>query len=309
MQYALLFPGQGSQCIGMGKSFYESHTLAKELFERASNALKVDMKKTLFEENELLKESAYTQPAIYLVSYIAYQLLNKQVDGGLKPVFALGHSLGEVSAVSLSGALDFEKALKLTHQRGKMMQEACANKDASMMVVLGVSEESLLSLCQRTKNVWCANFNGGMQVVLAGIKDDLKALEPTLKEMGAKRVVFLEMSVASHCPFLEPMIFKFQELLEKSLKDKFHFEIISNATNEAYHNKAKAVELLSLQLTQPVRYQDCVKSNNDRVDVFFELGCGSVLKGLNKRLSNKPTISVGDNKGLDEAIEFLEEYV
>ncbi|MCQ2762037.1 ACP S-malonyltransferase, partial [Helicobacter pylori] len=221
----------------------------------------------------------------------------------------LGHSLGEVSAVSLSGALDFEKALKLTHQRGKMMQEACANKDAFMMVVLGVSEESLLSLCQRTKNVWCANFNGGMQVVLAGVKDDLKALEPTLKEMGAKRVVFLEMSVASHCPFLEPMIFKFQELLEKSLKDKFHFEIISNATNEAYHNKAKAVELLSLQLTQPVRYQDCVKSNNDRVDVFFELGCGSVLKGLNKRLSNKPTISVGDNKGLDEAIEFLEEYV
>lgn len=190
MQYALLFPGQGSQCIGMGKSFYESHALAKELFERASNALKVDMKKTLFEENELLKESAYTQPAIYLVSYIAYQLLNKQANGGLKPVFALGHSLGEVSAVSLSGALDFEKALKLTHQRGKMMQEACANKDASMMVVLGVSEESLLSLCQRTKNVWCTNFNGGMQVVLAGIKDDLKALEPTLKEMGAKRVVF-----------------------------------------------------------------------------------------------------------------------
>ncbi|AFI05717.1 ACP S-malonyltransferase [Helicobacter cetorum] len=309
MQYALLFPGQGSQCIGMGKSFYESHTLAKELFEKASGVLKVDMKKLLFEENELLKESAYTQPAIYLVSHIAYELLNKHVDGGLKPAFALGHSLGEVSAVSLSGALDFDKAIKLTHQRGKMMQEVCVGKDVSMMVVLGVSEEKLLSLCQKTKNVWCANFNGGMQVVLAGLKNDLKALEPTLKEMGAKRVVFLEMSVASHCPFLEPMVFKFQELLEKHLKDKFNFEIISNATKEAYNNKEKAIELLSLQLTQPVCYQDCVKSNNDRVDAFFELGCGSVLKGLNKRLSNKPTISVGDNKGLEEAIEFLEEYV
>ncbi|WP_104712317.1 ACP S-malonyltransferase [Helicobacter cetorum] len=309
MQYALLFPGQGSQCVGMGKSFYESHSLAKELFEKASSVLKVDMKKTLFEENELLNQTAYTQPAIYLVSYIAYKLLDQRVSGGLKPAFALGHSLGEVSAVSLSGALDFDKAIKLTHQRGLFMQEVCQGKDVSMMVVLGVSEEKLLSLCQKTKNVWCANFNGGMQVVLAGLKNDLKALEPTLKEMGAKRVVFLEMSVASHCPFLEPMTLKFRELLEKNLKDKFSFEVISNATKEAYSNKEKAIELLSLQLTQPVHYQDCIKENNDRVDAFFELGCGTILKGLNKRLSNKSTMSIGDNKGLEEAIEFLEEYV
>ena len=308
MKYAFIFPGQGSQATGMGKDFYDESPLAKELIDNASDILKIDMKNLLFNQNDDLNLTQYTQPAILLVSYIAYCLFAKQCSA--KPTFALGHSLGEITANLISGSLIFENALRLVYERGKLMQKVCEGKDAGMAVVLGLSDEVLQKFCsEREKNasgkIWCANFNGDGQCVLAGYKADLMLSESELKALGAKRVLLLPMSVASHCPLLEPMSADFCALAEQYLGDNFSCPIISNATLESYDDKANATNLLTKQLTLPVLYKQSIKKIESQVDGFIEFGYGAVLKGLNKRLSTKPTHSIGSMQTLNATMEEL----
>lgn len=308
MKYAFIFPGQGSQAIGMGKDFYSESPLAKELFDNASDILKIDMKNLLFSPNDELNLTQFTQPAILLVSYIAYRLFSQQCD--IKPTFALGHSLGEISANLISGALSFENAIRLVYERGKLMQKVCEGKDAGMAVVLGLSDEVLAEFCDsREQNasgkIWCANFNSDGQCVLAGYKADLMLSEGEIKNLGAKRFLLLPMSVASHCPLLEPMESDFHALAQQYLEDNFACPIIANATLESYSDKANAVNLLTKQLTLPVLYKQSIKKVESEVDCFVEFGYGAVLKGLNKRLSAKPTHSIGSIQSLNAVIEEL----
>ena len=206
MKYAFIFPGQGSQAIGMGKDFYDKSPLAKELIDNASDILKLDMKNLLFNPNDDINLTQFTQPAILLVSYIAHRLFAQSCD--IKPTFALGHSLGEITANLISGSLSFENALRLVYERGKLMQKVCEGKDAGMAVVLGLSDEVLQKFCdEREENasgkIWCANFNGDGQCVLAGYKVDLMIAEGDIKNLGAKRFLLLPMSIASHCPLFK----------------------------------------------------------------------------------------------------------
>lgn len=306
---ALLFPGQGSQSVGMGKSFIEGSAIASHMVQEASDRIHVDMKTLLLEPNELIDQTAYAQPAILLVSLIAYRLFEAEFE--TKPICAIGHSLGEISAVAASGALSDMDALYIVHQRGLWMQEACNNINAGMMVVLGLSDDIVSEICDNTqksgKQVWPANFNADGQVVLAGKKSDLEGLEPILKNAGAKRCLLLSMSVASHCPILEPAAIKLNALLNDKMQDSFAFDIISNVTALPYSTKKDAVELLSRQLISPVLYKRSIKNVENSVDLFIEFGHGGVLAGLNKRGSQKPTKVVSDMNGLQILIESFAE--
>ncbi|WP_024789322.1 ACP S-malonyltransferase [Lebetimonas sp. JH292] len=299
MKLGLLFPGQGSQFIGMGKDFYENSEIAREMFEIASDAIKIDFKKLMFEENDEINKTEFTQPAILLYSAIAFKLFETNRDFTYN--FSLGHSLGEFSALFSAGAFDLADAIKLVHNRGKLMNAAFKDKIGSMMVVLGLDDNAVEEVCKNSNlRVWPANYNSDGQIVIAGIRDDLIKLEEILKEKGAKRVMLLNMSVASHCPLLESATEPLRELLEESLKNEFK-DVVSNVTAKKYNTKQKALEVLPIQLTKPVLYKQSIKNYEDEADFFVEFG-GKVLMGINRKITKKKTYPITDMAGLEKVL-------
>jgi [acyl-carrier-protein] S-malonyltransferase len=300
---AFIFPGQGSQTIGMGKDFFENSDIAKDMISKASTRLGIDFEKLLFEENENIGKTQFTQPAILLVSSIANAIFKEKCN--VAPVFVLGHSLGEFSALVAAGAIDYLDAIELVHKRGLFMTEACSDGGAGMMALVGIDDATVERVCteQRElgKKVWPANYNMDGQLVLAGIKADLESLVETFKTAGAKRAIVLDMSVASHCELLKSAVESLNPYLERFLKDEF-LPVISNVTTQAYGTKNEAIKLLSAQLTSPVKYKQSIKACEDKVDLFIEFGNGIVLKGLNKKITDKPTLNVSDMKTLESVI-------
>lgn len=300
-----IFPGQGSQTVGMGKSFYDASEVAREMTAALSDRLGTDMAKLMFEENPLLEQTRYTQPAILLVSAMAHRLFENEM--AVKPAVALGHSLGEFSALVSVGALDPVDAGEVVHKRGTWMQEACEGKEAGMMVLLGladaVAEEMAESARNEGKQVWAVNYNSDGQIVMAGNRADLGSMESAFKEAGAKRAMLLNMSVASHCPILEPAAAPLKEALACALREAFLAPVVSNVTAEKYQSKAEALELLPKQLMLPVKYKQSIQAVENEVDLFIEFGNGSVLKGINKKVTRKPTVSVSDMASLEAAFE------
>ncbi|MDR1461211.1 MAG: ACP S-malonyltransferase [Campylobacteraceae bacterium] len=303
-EIAFIFPGQGSQIVGMGKDFYEKNSIAKDIFEKVSKKLGIDMQSILFEENESLNETEFAQPAILLVSAIALKLFQENIQ--ITPKFALGHSLGEITSLISVGALDMYDALELVRERGLLMKKACEGKNAGMMVIIGLDDEKTETTCKKArengKQIWAANYNSDGQIVVAGIKDDLNEYADKFKEAGAKRAMLLTMSVASHCPLLKNAQSPLREKLEIFIKDKFAVPIISNANAKPYMNKKEAVDLLEKQLISPVLYKQSI--SGQKVDAFIEFG-GSVLKGLNKRLNEAPTYSITDMATLEETLKSI----
>ena len=297
---AFIFPGQGSQTIGMGKDFFENSDIAKDMISKASARLGIDFEKLLFEENENIGKTEFTQPAILLVSSIANAVFKEKCN--IKPEFVLGHSLGEFSALVAAGALDYLDAIELVHKRGLFMTEACAGGGAGMMALVGIDDATVEKVCNEQrelgKQVWPANYNMDGQLVLAGIKADLESLVEVFKGAGAKRAIVLDMSVASHCELLQSAVENLKPYLEKYLKDEF-MPVISNVSTNAYTTKVEAIELLASQLTSPVKYKQSVAAHSDKVDMFIEFGNGIVLKGLNKKITDKPTSNVSDMKTLE----------
>ncbi len=302
-----LFPGQGSQVIGMGKSFYESNILAKEMIQNASDRIGVDFKHLLFEENTLLEQTEYTQPAILLVSSIAHKIFENEMM--TRAAFALGHSLGEFSALVSVGSLHYLDGIELTHKRGLLMKENCENINAGMMALIGLSDEKVEEITkearEKGKKIWAANYNSDGQLVIAGIKNDLIAMEEIFKKAGAKRAIVLNMSVASHCPLLLEASDALKPYLEKFLKDEFISPIVSNVTSQAYETKDEAVSLLSEQLVKPVLYKQSIRNIDNIADLYIEFG-GNVLRGLNRRITKKPTLSIVDMDSLQKVYEELE---
>lgn len=304
---AMIFAGQGSQAIGMGKDFYENSALAKEMFAKASERIGVDFKSLIFEENEKINETEYTQPAILLIQMIAYRLF-KESCPDLKPALFLGHSLGEFSALCASGAIDYLDAVELVHKRGVFMKEACKTIDAGMMAIVGLDDASVEQICidaqVQGKKVWPANYNQDGQLVVAGMKADLQALEKTFKDAGAKRALLLNMSVASHCELLSSAQKPLEVLMQKMLHDNFVAPVISNVTTKAYSTKAEALKLLKEQLIAPVKYKQSILEIASDVDMAIEFGNGVVLKGLNRRIAKElTTLNVSDTESLSAVIE------
>ena len=299
-----IFPGQGSQKVGMGKDFYDNDTLAREMVEKASDRLDLDFTKLLFEENDKLELTQFTQPAILLVSSIAHALFTKNYKE--TPIMAMGHSLGEFSALSAVGAIDYLDAVELVHKRGLFMKEACENINAGMMALIGLSDEKVEEIIstQDGKQVWAANYNCDGQLVVAGDKDDLVSMESIFKEAGAKRALLLNMSVASHCPLLKSAIAPLGEYLEKYLKNDFLAPVVSNVTADIYSTKKEALDVLSRQLVSPVKYKQSIVNVQDKADRFIEFGA-TVLKGLNRRSTKKETLCITDMASLEKVLSEL----
>jgi len=304
---AMIFAGQGSQAVGMGKEFYDNSELAREMFAKAGERIGVDFQEIIFEENEKLGQTAFTQPAILLVQMIAYRLF-KEACPDVKAELFLGHSLGEFSALCAAGAIDYVDAIELVHKRGAFMQEACDTVEAGMMAIVGLDDASVEKICTQAQNegkkVWPANYNQDGQLVVAGMKSDLASLEQTFKDAGAKRALLLNMSVASHCDILAPAQEPLQELLQKYITDNFEAPVISNVTTKPYSTQADAVELLKEQLIKPVKYKQSVQAIAPDVDMAIEFGNGVVLKGLNRRIAKDlKTLNISDMASLQKVKE------
>jgi [acyl-carrier-protein] S-malonyltransferase len=302
---AFLFPGQGSQAVGMGQDFFNNSEIAKQIVADASERTGIDFEHLLFEENDMLEKTEFTQPAILLVSAIAHKLFENELP--IKPHYAMGHSLGEFSALVSVGAIDAIDAVELVNLRGKLMAEACAGQDVGMMVSLGLSDEVVEDICAKQREagmkVWPVNYNAEGQIVIAGIKSDLQKLEPILKEAKARRAMLLNMSVASHCPLLESATAPLAEKLKEVLRDEFNAPVVSNVTADYYSSKAEALDLLPKQLTSPVLYKQAIAKFDDEVDCYVEFGHGGVLKGLNRKATKKPHFVVSDIESLQMAID------
>ena len=306
-KFAFIFAGQGSQSVGMGKDFYENFSSAKLLLNDACNDTGIDFEELLFTQNDKLDKTEFTQPAIVLNSLMSYLAFSERIKA--KPEFSLGHSLGEFTALAVSGAFSFVEAIRLVNLRGKFMQEACVGKDAGMMVVLGLSDEVVEGICKKAQDeglqIYAANYNCDGQIVVAGVRADLAKYEAKFKEAGAKRAMLLNMSVASHCPILEPASVKLANELEGVLAANFA-PVVSNVNAKIYTDKNEALVLLKEQLTHPVRYKQSIKNYENEVDCFIELGAAT-LKGINKKITERPTYSITDMASLEEVVKILEE--
>jgi len=306
---AFLFPGQGSQARGMGQDFFNNSDIAKQMVADASARTGIDFQNLLFEENDKLGQTEFTQPSILLVGAIAHKLFSDATD--IQPVVTMGHSLGEFTALVAANAIDAIDAVELVNLRGKLMAEACSKQEVGMLVSLGLPDEAVEEVCavQRAegKKVWPVNYNSDGQIVIAGIKQDLEALVPVLKEAKAKRAMLLDMSVASHCPLLESASAPLEAKLKEMLKDEFIAPVISNVTAKAYNTKTEALDLLPQQLVKPVLYKHSMATIDDEVDCYIEFGHGNVLKGLNRKATKKPHFNVSDMASLEATIAAIKE--
>ncbi|MCF6243997.1 MAG: ACP S-malonyltransferase [Sulfurovum sp.] len=306
---AFVFPGQGSQAVGMGQDFFNHSEVAKKMLIDASTQTGIDFTELMFQESAMLGQTEYTQPAILLVGAMAHKLFIDATD--IRPVLTMGHSLGEFTALVAAGALDAVDAVKLVNLRGQLMAKACSKQEVGMMVSLGLDDETVEKLCQEQRDaglqVWAVNYNADGQIVIAGIKKDLELFAPMVKEAGAKRAMLLDMSVASHCPLLESASAPLEAKLKEMLKDEFIAPVISNVTAKAYNTKAEALDLLPQQLVKPVLYKHSMANIDDDVDCYIEFGHGNVLKGLNRKATKKPHFNVSDMASLEATIVAIKE--
>lgn len=277
---AFLFPGQGSQEVGMGRSFFEHSAMARSLFIRADEVLGYKISEICFEgPEETLKLTQNTQPALLVVSFIAYSLLD------VAPAVACGHSLGEYSALVAAGALHFEDAVLLVHKRGKYMQEAVPLGLGAMAAVLGVGpddiEGALAGVSRGTVEV--ANWNSADQVVIAGHKE---AVEEALQRINPPRSVLLPVSAPFHTTLMKSAEVKLAADLDRTEFHDLKFPVVANVDAGMIRTGEEARDGLKRQVSRPVRwFQSMEILNGEGVDGMVELGPGKVLSGLAKRIS------------------------
>lgn len=284
---AFVFPGQGSQYVGMGKDLSAEFALARETFAEADDALGFSLSGLCFAGPEAdLKLTENTQPAILTASIAALRVLEAETP--LRPAFVAGHSLGEYSALVAVGALKFSDAVKVVRERGRLMQQAVPAGQGAMAVVLGLEMDAVGALCAdaaRGEVVSPANFNGAGQVVIAGAKSAVQRAMALAKERGAKRVLDLPVSAPFHCQLMQPAA----EGLERTLRDvavqPFNIGVITNAEADVNRSAERVKALLIEQAVRPVRWEESVKKlvalNCQRA---IEIGPGKILKGLMMRI-------------------------
>ena len=290
MSKAYLFPGQGAQFPGMGKDLYENNTEAKALFDKADEVLGFSLSTIMFEGTaEELKETKVTQPAIFTLSVIMAKLLGED----FKPTMVAGHSLGEFSALTAVGALDFESALKLVSARAMAMQKACEMKPSTMAAILGLTDEQVENICESTAGVVvAANYNCPGQLVISGEIEAIEAACESAKEAGARRALVLPVGGAFHSPMMEPARAELAAAIEAT---EFHTPlcpVVQNSVAKAVSDPAEIKQNLIDQLTAPVKWTQSVQQMiASGVTDYVECGPGKTLQGLVKKIDRSTNVS------------------
>ncbi len=286
---AFIFPGQGSQYVGMGKELFESFAVSKQVFEEADDALHFSLSTLCFRgPEETLKLTENTQPAVLTMSIAAFKAL--QSEKGIIPQFTAGHSLGEYTALVVSGALTFSEAVKIVRLRGKFMQEAVPVGEGAMAAILGMERDQIEKICDEASSgevLTPANFNCPGQIVIAGHTKAVERAIERVKQEG-KQAILLPVSAPFHSPLMKPAGERLEKVLEGISVNDLKIPVVTNVEAEVNASKDRIKGLLVAQVSSPVRWEESMgKIIEKGIEQVLEIGPGRVLSGLMKRIDRR----------------------
>ena len=309
VKIAFVFPGQGSQFVGMGKDFYDHVSSARKLLDEANEVLGCDLTSICFNgPEETLKLTENTQPALLVHSTMALKILR---ENGIDSVLAAGHSLGEFSALVSAGALQFKDAVRLVRLRGQFMQEAVPVGVGSMAAIIGLEIDTLQQLCDQISEDSCivqpANLNSPVQIVIAGHKEAVEQVSEKALKAGAKKAVLLPVSAPFHSALMKPAEIKLQKELEQIEFYDLSYPVITNIEAKPITKGSEARSALVKQVCSPVRWSETMQVLVDQgIETVIELGAGKVLSGLIKRFNRGiKCYQVGDRESLSQTLAAL----
>lgn len=309
---AFVFPGQGSQKVGMCKDFYDSYACAKKVFEEADDALGFSITKMCFEgPEEDLRLTKYTQPAILTCSVAALAVMREH---GLECEAAGGHSLGEYSALVAADVMKLQDAVVAVHKRGEFMQEAVPVGEGAMAAVMGLTPDEIVAVCQNVETecgeaVQAVNFNCPGQVVIAGATKAVDKASEALKAAGAKRAIPLPVSAPFHSTLMKPAAERLKEVLDKIEFRDAKFPVFSNVTAEPVVKAEEIRALLVKQAASPVKWEMSMhRMIKDGFDTFVEVGPGKVLTGFTRKIDRAMNaLNVEDMASLEKTLAYFKE--
>ena len=309
VKIAFVFPGQGSQFVGMGKDFYDRVSSARKLLDEANEVLGCDLTSICFNgPEETLKLTENTQPALLVHSTMALKILR---ENGIDSILAAGHSLGEFSALVSAGALQFKDAVRLVRLRGQFMQEAVPVGVGSMAAIIGLEIDTLQQLCDQISEDSCivqpANLNSPVQIVIAGHKEAVEQVSEKALKAGAKKAVLLPVSAPFHSALMKPAEIKLQKELEQTEFYDLSYPVITNIEAKPITKGSEARSALVKQVCSPVRWSETMQVLVDQgIETVIELGAGKVLSGLIKRFNRGiKCYQVGDRESLSQTLAAL----
>jgi len=307
MRIAFVFPGQGSQYVGMGKDLYGNFNGVREIYKEAEEVLGYDIAKLSFNgPQEELNKTFRTQPCLLTLSLAAFKVLSLK---GIIPFCVAGHSLGEYSAIVASGTISFREALRLTEKRGQYMQEAVPEGKGLMAAILGLDKEEVDSICHSVNSGYVspANYNCPGQIVISGEKEAVEEAVELAKEAGAKRTVILSVSAPSHCKLMKKASERLSELLNNIEFQTPKIPIVNNADAVFLNTPEEIKASLVRQLVSPLLWEDSIRLMlKNGVRTFIEVGPGKILSALIKRIDkDAQTLNVEDTKSLTETLSFV----
>lgn len=303
MTKAIVFPGQGSQAVGMLADLYENHQVVKDTFAEASDALGYDLWALVSEDAEgKLNKTEFTQPALLTSSVAVWRAYLD--NGGEKPTFLAGHSLGEYSALVCANVISLADGVKLVEKRGQYMQQAVPAGTGAMAAIIGLADDLIAKACEDAAQgqvVSSVNFNSPGQVVIAGNKEAVERAMELCKEVGAKRALPLPVSVPSHCALMKPAAEQLAKDLEELVFNKPEIAVVNNVDVTAEQSPEAIKQALIKQLYSPVRWTETIQHFAvEGITECYEFGPGKVLSGLSKRIDKTVScVSIGDSAALE----------